>query len=444
MSHSVIPSAPAGAVSDAASASPLSPPSDRRTPDFLSTAGLSSAAPLPRPNLLYLTHRVPYPPDKGDRIRTYNVLRQLARTTAVHLACLADEPPAAESLAELHRLCKRLAIVPLGPGRWLRAAASLSRGRTATEGAFSSAKLRRVLHDWARETAFDVALVSASSMAPYLTLPPIQPVPAVIDLVDVDSEKWLNFAAAGRGLKSWLYHHEGRRLRRLEGTLLRKASAVTLVSEEEAALLQRVCGPGPIYAICNGVDLEYFRPQPCATECGCVFVGALDYPPNVDAATWFARHIWPTIHRRFPSATFRLVGRRPSSAVHALARLPGVEVIGQVPDVRPYLAAAAAVVVPLRLARGVQNKVLEALAMAKAVVVSPQALEGLRTHDRTHLLKAATPQEWCEAVGLVLTDPALRHRLGEAGRRFVEEHHCWERCLRPLTALVHRAAGGGA
>ncbi len=167
-----------------------------------------------------------------------------------------------------------------------------------------------------------------------------------------------------------------------------------------------------------------------------MFVGALDYRPNVDAACWFSRAVWPAVRRARPEARFYLVGRRPAPAVQALAALPGVDVIGQVPDVRPYVARSAVAVVPLRIARGVQNKVLEALAMAKATVASPMTLAGLRGESTPGVVMASAAQEWAAAVVRLLDDAPQRHRLGEAGRRYVAAHHCWGHCLEPFLDLL--------
>ncbi len=393
--------------------------------------------PPSRPNLLYVVHRTPYPPDKGDRIRTFHLLRHLSRRAAVHLACLADEPVPEGATAALQRYCERVAVVPLGRSRWLRAALALLRGRTITEGAFESAALAATLRDWARETHFAACIASASSVAPYLRLPELRDVPAVVDLMDVDSQKWFEYAAVSRFPRSWLYRIEGRRLRRMEQSLGGWARAVTLVSDAEVELFSRFGSPGVAQAIPNGVDLDYFRaPAQPPVETGCVFVGALDYRPNIDAACWFCQEAWPEIHRRRPDARLRLVGRRPVAAVRALGAVPGVEVVGQVPDVRPYLAAAAAAVNPLRIARGLQNKVLEAMAMGKAVVASPQALTGLRYQDDAPPLCARSAREWIEVVGRLLDQPEERRRLGGEGRRYVETHHDWDVCLRPFVALL--------
>jgi sugar transferase (PEP-CTERM/EpsH1 system associated) len=395
-------------------------------------------------NVLYLVHRVPYPPDKGDRIRAFQLLRYLSRHADVHLACLADEPVEAHTLDVLRQYARRVSIVPLGRwSRWVRALGSLAAGRTVSDGAFRSPELRAVLREWVGDTRFDAAVASASSLVPYLRLPEFRSVPAVIDLVDVDSQKWLDYAEASRGPRAWLYRLEGRRLRRLEQTLPTWARAITLVTQAEVDLYRGFASGGVVRAVGNGVDLQYFQPQEQDTEPACVFVGALDYRPNVDGACWFCREVWPEIQRRRPDAKTYLVGRRPVPAVRRLAELPGIEVVGQVPDVRPYLARAAVVVAPLQIARGVQNKVLEALAMAKATVASPLALEGLTAEAGVHLLQASSGPGWVEAILRLLADPSLRQQLGTAGRRFVEAHHHWDRCLEPFRALLGLAASEG-
>lgn len=390
-----------------------------------------------RPDVLYLVHRVPFPPDKGDRIRAFHLLRHLSRRANVHLACLADEPIDEQVRPALMQYVQRLAIVPLGLWRRrLRIAGSLLAGHTASEGAFSTPELRALLRQWSAATPFHAAIASASSLVPYLRMLELSGVPAIVDVVDVDSQKWLDYAGAGWGPRSWLYRLEGHRLRRLEQQLPAWAAAVTLVSEAEADLYRRFSPAGPIHAVGNGVDLEYFQPQPAATGTGCVFVGALDYRPNVDGAVWFCNEVWPKIHRCRPDATLALVGRNPVPAVRRLAAIPGIDVVGQVPDVRPYLSSAAVVVVPLQIARGVQNKVLEALAMSRAVVATPPSLEALGVQPGVHLEAAQTPSEWVDAVLQLLADPARRHVLAAAGRHYVEQYHHWERCLRPFDDLL--------
>jgi polysaccharide biosynthesis protein PslH len=399
-----------------------------------------------RRELLYVTHRVPYPPDKGDRIRTFNTLRFLAERHDVHLACLADEEVSTETRRELDRLCRRVVIHPVGSGlRWLRAGWSLVNGSTASVGAFRSARLAETLRNWVRETKFDLVLASASSVAPYLRLPELRDIPAIVDLVDVDSQKWLDYAASARGVRKWIYDREGQALRRYEREVAQWARAILLVSEAESELFRGIAPGATVRTITNGVDLEYFHPDGSTVQpASCVFVGAMDYRPNVDAACWFAQTIWPGVRRAVPEATFRVVGRKPAPAVEALGQLAGVEVIGQVPDVRPHVNSAAVVVAPLRIARGLQNKVLEALALAKPVVAGPPALAGFPPGLTPPALCARSPKEWISSLVGLFADAERQGQLARAGRKYVEAHYHWDRCLEPLDAIINALPRDGS
>jgi sugar transferase (PEP-CTERM/EpsH1 system associated) len=394
-----------------------------------------------RPNLLYLTHRVPYPPDKGDRIRCFHVLEYLRRRANVHLACLADEPVDPCITEELTRRCERLVVVPLGGAvRWGRALWSLVAGGTASEGAFASPQLSRAVDQLVHETRYSAALTSNSSLAPYLRHPGLRDATRVIDLIDVDSQKWLDYARGSWHPRAWLHWLEGKRLRRLERRLTAESRALLLTTDAEVRLFRQFCDTGDVRAAACGVDLDYFAPDAVPgeqeREASCVFVGALDYRPNVDAAVWFCHEVWPRLRKDCPEARFWLVGRRPTPEVQELAKVEGVEVVGQVADVRPYVARAAVTVVPLRIARGIQNKVIESLAMGKATVVSPQTLGGLRTEPGVHLAVASTSDEWTATVLELFRDREKRRQLGSAGRRHTEEHHRWERCLAPFAELL--------
>ncbi len=387
--------------------------------------------------VLFLTHRVPFPPDKGDRIRTYHLLRQMAPRGRVWLGCLADEPVPPETLSALDGLCERVAAVPVGRrARWAKAALSLATGASLSEGLFRSRELSRVLRQWAAEVKFDVVVASSSALGPYLRDSALRDVPAVVDLIDVDSQKWLDFAAASRPPKKWLYRLEAARVRKAEKALAGRVRAASVVSRAEADVYDSFTHPGAATVATNGVDLAYFAPTACEEQPALAFVGALDYLPNEDAAVWFVREMWPAIRARFPAAEFRIIGRNPTPAVRALAAVPGVNLVGQVPDVRPFVASAEVVVVPLRLARGVQNKVLEAMAMGKAVVAAPASLAALQTVPGVHLLSASAPREWIDSVCGLLAEPARREQLGVAARQFVEQHHHWEHCLQPLIDAI--------
>jgi polysaccharide biosynthesis protein PslH len=414
------------------------------------TVRRETTAPEPRPRVLYMTHRVPYPPDKGDRIRNWHVLKALAGFADVVLATVAEEPLSAAASEQLTAVVREYKAERVRSAKG-NALASAIMGGSLSEGNFFSGKL----HDWitaghAREP-FDVAVISASSLSLYFHEPAaLKAIPLVVDVVDVDSQKWFDYAARTKPPKRWLYSFEGRRVRRLERFLATTASGITLVSPAETKLFNDIVGREVAITATNGVDLDYFTPTPDAVENAVAFVGAMDYLPNVDAVTWFAAEIWPAIKAKHPAAEFRIIGRSPTKDVLALAKMPGVVVTGGVPDVRPHLAKAAVVVAPLRIARGLQNKVLEALAAGKAVVAGPPALAALKAVVGQDVLQATTTAEWAEHVLALLGDAERRRALGAAGRRFVEVHHDWETCLRPLTDRIRsriaelKAAEGAA
>lgn len=393
---------------------------------------------MSKPNVLYITHRVPHPPNRGDRIRTYHFLRHLAQHANVWLATFSDEPVAAETHTVLGSLCRDYAIIPVEKRlRWVRAGVSFLRGKSITEGAFSSPKMSAVLKQWGREIDFNATLSSSSALTPYQRMPFLRNVPAFVDLIDVDSQKWSDYSAASSGWKKWVYASEARRLRVVESDLADWASGITVVSEPEANIYRGFRQTDLITAIPNGVDVNYFTPSTSPTPTnGCVFVGVLDYKPNVDGICWFSRNVWPEIHQQRPTEQLRIVGRSPAAAVLELGSIPGVNVVGGVPDVRPYLSAASVVVVPLQIARGVQNKVLEALAMAKPVVASPEPIVGLDVADGTHLFRATSPTEWVSKTVSLLDDADLRSHVGLAGHTYVNGYHRWDQCLASLNSFL--------
>ena len=389
----------------------------------------------PLPDILFVTHRLPFPPDKGDRIRTFHLLRFLSKYARVHLASLADERVSGEAASVLGGLCARLTAVPLGRFHWMRGMAAVPLGGTISEGVFRAKALTQMIRAWAADTQFHGAVASATSVAHYLRLPGLERATKVVDAVDVDSQKWFDYATMSGPPKSWVYRLEGRRLRKREQQICGWADAVTLVSDREAAMMGELTGSPNVVSVTNGVDLHYYSPAPNGPEAGCLFVGALNYMPNVDGITWFARTVWPELRHHRPEAVLKIVGRKPVAAVKELANIPGIELVGPVNDVRPHLAAAAVVIAPLRVARGLQNKVLEAMASGKAVVSSPAALAGFGFPDLPALV-ATEPREWNETISYLLTNESERRRLGLAGRIYAELHHQWSACLEPFGRLL--------
>jgi sugar transferase (PEP-CTERM/EpsH1 system associated) len=397
-------------------------------------------------NILFLSHRVPYPPDKGDRIRSYHMLRHLGRQHDVSLVALADERVTDQTRRELERVCRRVALIPISSKRWITAAGTWLRGGSITEGAHRSILAQRAIRQWAGESKFDVAIAYCSSMAPYLEDACLRGVPAVCDLVDVDSQKWLDYAAASRRPRRWIYAMEGRRVRQLEERIIKRCDAVTLVSEQEADLFRSGFPSDRIHAVPNGVDLDYFQPAAerrgaVQAADGCVFVGALDYYPNVAGISWFCERVWPHVRKQHPGAMLTIVGRNPSPAVQKLGECVGVRVVGTVPDVRPYLAEASVAISPLQIARGVQNKVLEAMAMGKPVLASPAAIGGIAVAPGRDVLCARSEHEWIGKLCSLLKDEGLRSRLAVRALAFVENRHRWSACLEPLDELIGSLPG---
>ena len=392
--------------------------------------------------ILYITHRVPWPPDRGDRIRTWNVLKFLAARAKVDLVCLADEPVSEPTMDALRRVTSRLAVIShTGRLRYVRGLYSLLTGHTVTEGLFESSALREIISDWNESERYDAVMASSSGIAQYI-LPSLVGGSPVrwVDLIDVDSQKWFDYADVARFPMSLVYRTEGRRLRRVEQQLARHCDQLLVVSEAERDLFLSFCPTPKIAAVGNGVDAVYFARQDAnpVDPYSCVFVGVMNYKPNADAVVWFAQHVWPRVRAGFPTAVFRIVGKSPSSEVQALASQPGIEVTGSVPDVRPWLHRSVCAVVPLRIARGVQNKVLEAMSCGRPVICSSAPLQGLAVEPGLHVLKADSAEEWVKAIGQVFEDGYLQQELGMAASAFVQLHHSWDECLATFEQLTIR------
>jgi sugar transferase (PEP-CTERM/EpsH1 system associated) len=274
-------------------------------------------------------------------------------------------------------------------------------------------------------------------MAQYL--PPGADIPTVVDYVDVDSEKWRVYSEMKPWPVSWLYRVEAGRLLKYEQKLARSYDESVFVAEKEADVFRRSAEGARVRVIPNGVDLEYFRRAggpPREDASAVVFVGMMDYFPNIDAVCYFAEEILPIVLEQRPQTKFRIVGRNPSKRVRELERHGNVEVVGSVPDVRPYVASAAVSVAPFRIARGLQNKVLEAMAMELPVVGTPTGLQGIAAGPEDGIRTAESPAAFAGAVTAFLRDPAGRSEAGRQGRKFVEQHHRWQDHGSALEALL--------
>lgn len=391
--------------------------------------------------LLYVAHRVPYPPDKGERVRAFHEIQSLSQHFRVTLAALAHNRSDVVAADGLQPWCEAIHVARAGGTMGLaRGTMASLAGRSVTEGYFQSHWLQQRIQEEAREP-FDLALAYCSGSLSYALA--VGAKACVADLVDVDSAKWDAYAASAGPLKAWLYRREAEAVRRLERRALEACDAVVLVSRAEAAGLDVHGATADVLAIGNGVDTEYFRPagsEPAGPPT-LVFTGTMDYRPNVEGVCWFADKVWPSLRQIREDLRFVIVGRSPAPAIQRLARRPGVEVTGSVPDVRPYLASTTVAVVPLLTARGIQNKVLEAMAAGRAVVATPAAVEGLDVVPGRDLVQAETPGQWRDRVLDLLHRPGRRREVERAARQRIEEQFAWEAQLAPLVATCRRLAG---
>ncbi|HEX8466246.1 MAG TPA: TIGR03087 family PEP-CTERM/XrtA system glycosyltransferase [Allosphingosinicella sp.] len=399
------------------------------------------------PETLFLAHRIPFPPDRGDKIRTFHELKHLAGLGRVHLACLADDEEDAANLAglreaigpslgEAHVEVRRISKLAAG-------ARALIEGRPVSLALFDSGALRGFVERMLSSGRIGTIFAFSGQMGQFV--PETLGARFVMDFGDVDSAKFEAYGAEG-GAMAPINRREGRLLAEFERSVAARADVSLFVSQAEADLFRRRSGleSADIRALHNGVDLDYYDPGARflpIEESGplIVFTGQMDYAPNIEAVRWFAGEVMPML----PKARFAIVGRKPPEAVLRLAG-PRTIVTGAVPDVRSWLAAGDVVAAPLRIARGIQNKVLEAMAMARPVVASPAAFEGIEAEPGRHLLVAAEAEAQAEAIAGLIEDRGRAAAMGQAARRRMEEVYRWEARLAPLGEIVavarHKAA----
>lgn len=383
-------------------------------------------------NLLYLVHRLPFPPNKGDKVRSYHLLKHLAAHHRVFLGTFIDDPEDEVHVEAVRRYCADLHIARLTP-KWARVVSlsGLLNHQALSLPYYGNAGLQAWVERTVREQRIDAVVVFSSVMARFVDkLPNLA---QLIDFVDVDSHKWTQYAARHRWPMSWLYRREGERLLAFERAVAARSTRSFFVTQAEVDLfcsLAPECA-GKVEAMCNGVDADYFSPEhelPSpfgADELPVVFTGAMDYWPNVDAASWFANEALPQLAREWPRLRFFIVGRSPTPAVQSLAG-SRVVVTGTVPDVRPYLRHAAVVVAPLRLARGVQNKILEAMAMGLPVIASRECATPIDAVPERDFLTAGSIDDFIAQVSALLREPARAAAIGGAGRKRVVERYSWD------------------
>ncbi|MCZ4313778.1 TIGR03087 family PEP-CTERM/XrtA system glycosyltransferase [Comamonadaceae bacterium G21597-S1] len=386
-------------------------------------------------NILYLVHRLPYPPNKGDKVRSYHLLKHLAARHKVFLGTFVDDPEDMAFVETVRAICEDMHVSPLNP-MWARLISTLALldGRPMTLAYYSDRAMRAWVGRICVEHQIDAVVVFSSAMGQYAEIVATsEACPLLVDFVDVDSSKWAQYASKHRWPLSWIYTREGARLLEYERRLASHSRQSFFVTDNEVALFNRLAPEcaNEVLTVGNGVDADFFSPDEGrsnpfgAGESAIVFTGAMDYWPNIDAATWFATEMLPQLRQWDDALRLYIVGRSPPQEVLALAS-DGVTVTGTVADVRPYLQFATVVVAPMRVARGVQNKVLEAMAMGRPVIAATECVDAIAARSGEELIAAQSEQEYVDEVKRIVTSVEYANCIGAAGRACVLERFSWD------------------
>jgi sugar transferase (PEP-CTERM/EpsH1 system associated) len=397
--------------------------------------------------ILFLSHRLPYPPDKGERIRAFHELKYFGERHEVDLMCFADSPEGAEHEDACRLICRSVSVEVLSrTTRLLRAAWAGIRGQSMSNAFFYSPKFARNVREALQQRSYDLIFVYCSSMGRFIPQP--APAPIVADFVDADSAKWAQYAQICRPPLSWLYKREARAVAASELSLgSRAVLSLTTTAHDARELCALHNYRFSAEVMPNGVEVpEISGTSDCSAILNLkpfvVFVGTMNYRPNADAAVFFAREIFPLIRRIHPRLNYVIVGRDPSRSVQRLARIPGVTVTGRVPDVYGYLRNAEASVAPFRISQGFHNKIAESLAVGTPVVTSERAAAGIGLSEEDGLYTAEAPDQFTEMLDYILRNTNIRSRLRDSSAA-LRTRLSWETRLRRLEQRIVRAIAEG-
>lgn len=395
-------------------------------------------------HLLFLVHRIPFPPNKGDKIRSWNILAHLAERYHVHVGAFIDDPHDWQYTDRIDGIASSTFFRKLdrrsGTARSFR---SLLTGEPLSCGYYRDREMRGWVDRTVRDNPIERVFVYSSSMAQYIPENLAAESRVLVDFVDIDSDKWRQYAERKSWPMSAVYRREARTLFEAEKQITARADAAAFVSEDEAALFRTMAPTesADIYGVANGVDCDFFNPAvesepPYPIDrTNIVFTGAMDYWANVDAVTWFADDILPKIRATLPDCAFWIVGANPTPEIVKLGERDGISVTGRVDDVRPFIAHATISVAPLRVARGIQNKVLEAMALAKTVVATPQAMEGIAALDGEEVFVADDAAKLADRV-VALAKGGDLEATGERARQRVLASYGWLTSLQKFESIL--------
>ncbi len=384
-------------------------------------------------HILFLTPRFPYPPYKGDSLRTYHQIQALSREHTITLLSLAETTVTEAEREHIAELCVQVNVVPLPRTRaLLNAGLGVASRLPLQVNYYRSVQFKHELGDLLARERFDAIHTTLIRLLPYVW--DLRDEPVVVDLIDSLSLNLADRRKQVSGLKRVVYEIEYRRVRQYERAVVRRFPALIVSSAADSQAL----GGGRATVIPNGVDIERFAfAGPGVRDAGTlIFTGNMGYHPNEEAVAWFCAEVWPLLRTSHPEVRFQVVGTNPSERIRSLASATtGIEVLGKVPEVTSYLQRATAAVCPMRSGSGIQNKVIEAMSVGAPVVATGIANRGVGAVAGRDLLVADTAQDFAHAVTQLLDDEPLRAKLGRAGRSFVAGHFRWEQHAQQLAAV---------
>lgn len=394
--------------------------------------------------ILFLAHRIPFPPDRGDKIRSHHILKALARLAPVHVGCFADDPADRASEGDLATLAASHLLLDRRKPLAQAGIEAVLRGAPLSVTAFQDARMARWVAETLRTRPIGAIYLFSGQVGQYV--PPHFEGRVIADLVDVDSAKFEAYGAKGKGFRAWMERREGHLLAAEEARIARRADVTVLVSKAEAELFRGRLGDSAckVEALANGIDSQLYDRRMVAPEARMavlpgprlIFTGQMDYSPNIAAVERAIERIMPAVRARFPDASLHVVGRNPPPSLANRDGRDGIRIWGRVDDVRPFLAAADMALVPLEIARGVQNKVLEAMSMALPVVLSADAATGIAGVDGREFLVGANDTELADHICRLAAEPHRAQSVGQAARAWIETHAGWKAALASLPRLM--------
>ena len=393
-------------------------------------------------HIFFLAQRVPFPPNRGDKITTYNEVRHLAKTHTVEVFCLAEDRADIDNARGLQGIAQRVHVVPLRKiAARARALGAIASGKALSVEYFNERRLHRIVTERFAEAAPDLVFVYSSGMAQFAEGLPTRP--KIMQFGDMDSLKWEQYARLAKFPKKLLYTLETKRLLDYERRIARTFSHSIVYTERELRDFNRLIPGASVSCVGNGVDMEHFSPGDAQKKANSlIFTGVMDYFPNIDAVQWFCERVMPMVKRDIGEVHLTICGSRPTREVHRLAANGSVTVTGWVPETVPYLRQAEVAIAPLRLGRGIQNKVLEAMAAGLPCVASPLAFEGIMAEPGPDALVADDPTAFAQCVIRLLKDPDERRRIGANARRAIETNYSWDTHLASLDRTIARVVSG--